>query len=132
MVRAAMGVLDKVMVDHRQYLHDLKFIVIAVVTDDGKPWAVPVGIQKYNKGALEWFSKVDTVHSRAIAQNPQISLTAFTTKQDAQGEYGFYATAHARKQLGLPGGVALYKAEIEQAWYNDAQHIKTKIDREDI
>ena len=116
----------------RDFLTNLSVIVIAVVDEHGKPWAVPVALQKYHKGKLEWFSKTDTVHSQAIELQPQIALTAFQTKRDEGGEYGFYAQAVAHKKLSMPGGLALYEAEITKAWYNTAKHVKTDIDLKDL
>ncbi|NCU38219.1 pyridoxamine 5'-phosphate oxidase family protein [Candidatus Saccharibacteria bacterium] len=120
------------MVNVHDYLTQLKYIVIAVVDEDGKPWAVPVTVKKYHHGSFEWFSKADAVHSKAIARSPNIAITAFTTKQDERGEYGFYAHAQARKTLSLPMDAVLYRAQVTEAWYNDARHIKTPIHKKDL
>lgn len=37
-----------------------------------------------------------------------------------------------KKQLTLPGGFALYSAEIYEAWYNTGKRIKTNIDAKDL
>ena len=120
------------MVNVREYLSKAKYVTIAVIDEDGKPWAVPLAIQKYHDGKIEWFSKTDTVHSRAISRNPAIAMSIFTTKHDEQGEYGFYAKAVARKKLPLPTGLGLYEADIVEAWYNDERHNKKPIDKKEL
>jgi hypothetical protein len=119
-------------VNVREYLRKVKYVTISVIDEDGTPWAVPVAVQKYHDGRLEWFSKADTVHSKAISRNAAIAISAFTTKQDEQGEYGFYAKAVARKKLPLPTGLGLYEAEITEAWYNDERHNKKPIDKKEL
>ncbi len=112
----------------RQFLEAAKYAVIAVTTQDGTPWAVPVAVQRYKNQTIEWFSKTDTVHSIAIEQNPVVALTVFM----GDPTYGVCATAHAKKLLSLPGGVARYAAVIDDAWYNTGKHVKTHIDSKDL
>lgn len=115
----------------RQFLEQLQHITIAVIDDQGKPWAVPVGVQKYELGAVEWFSKSNTVHSRAIAVNEEVMLTAFAPKDTEFGEFGFFARARAKKILTLPG-IGRYRAEIYEAWYTDDKHKKLEINIKDL
>ena len=115
----------------KQFLEQLHHVTIAVVDEQGKPWAVPVGVQHYNHGAIEWFSKTAAVHSRAIAANEEVMLTAFTTNHDEFGEYGFFARARAKKILSLPG-IGRYRAEIYEAWYTDHKHKKLEINIKDL
>ena len=115
----------------KQFLEQLSHIVVAVIDEQGKPWAVPVAVQKYARGEVEWFSKANSVHSRAIANNPEIMLTAFTSKDSEMGEFGIYARARATKMLSLPG-IGKYRAEIYQAWYTDAGHKKIEINIQDL
>lgn len=111
----------------RDFLSQLTHIVLAVVDGAGKPWAVPVAVQKYENGSVEWLSKTNTVHSKAIANNPEVMLTAFTTKHQPQGEYAIYARARAKKTMPTPG-VARYRAEIYELWYTDHRHRKIEVD----
>ncbi|MFZ1258330.1 MAG: pyridoxamine 5'-phosphate oxidase family protein [Candidatus Saccharimonas sp.] len=115
----------------KQFLEQLAHISVAVVDADGRPWAVPVGVQKYEQGSVEWFSKTNTVHSQAIAKNPEVMLMAFTTKDHLNGEFGVFARAKAKKILSLPG-VARYRATIYQAWYTDHRHKKIEINTEEL
>lgn len=115
-------------IEPREFLAKQKHIVLAVVDEDGRPWAVPVAMQHYRKGKLEWISKTDTIHSRAIAANSDIAITCFVARRDGENEYGLYLRAKAKKLAPLPGGAAIYRAEITEAWYNDHAHKKTRID----
>lgn len=111
-----------------EFLKAAKYAVVAVIDDEGKPWAVPVAVQKYHNRTVEWFSKTDTVHSQAIERRPEIALTMYSH----QPMYGICAKARAKKILTLPGGAALYGAEIYDAWYNTSKHVKTHIDLKDL
>ena len=112
----------------KQFLGQVKIAVIAVVDADGNPWAVPIAVQRYKNHTIEWFSKTDTVHSRAIERHSDIALTAYVSDP----MYGICATARAKKILSLPGGTARYAAEITDAWYNTSKHVKTHIDPKDL
>jgi hypothetical protein len=114
-----------------QFLEQLQHVTIAVIDGEGKPWAVPVGVQKYEQSAIEWFSKSNTVHSQAIAASEEVMLTAFTSKDSQFGEFGFYARARAKKILTLPG-IGRYRAEIYEAWYTDDKHKKLEINIKDL
>jgi len=119
-------------IDPRQFLKAQRYVVLAVIDDDGKPWAVPIAVQRYSRGAIEWVSRTDAVHSRAIARSDEVSMTVFAPKNDQGYEYGLYLRAHAKKILSMPGGLAVYRAKIYEAWYNDHKHIKTHIDLKDL
>ncbi len=115
----------------QNFLRNIQHITVAVVDETGRPWAVPVGVQKYDHGIIQWFSKTNTVHSKAIAKNPEVMLTAFTTKEAPTGEFGIYARARAKKILSLPGS-GRYRAEIYEAWYTDERHKKIEINIKDL
>lgn len=112
----------------KEFLQQTTHIVVAVVDEDGKPWAVPLGVKSYKHRTFQWFSKVDTVHSVAIARDPEIAVTAYLPDPT----YSVCARARAKKHLTMPGGFALYSAEIYEAWYNTGKRIKTHIDLKDI
>ncbi len=112
----------------KEFLQQVTHIVVAVVDKEGKPWAVPLGVKSYKHRTFRWFSSVDAAHSVAIARNPEIAITAYV----ADPTYGVCARARAKKHLTLPGGYALYSAEIYEAWYNTDKRIKTNIDVKDL
>ena len=112
----------------KEFLQQATHIVVAVVDDDGKPWAVPLGVKSYKHRTFQWFSKTDTIHSLAITRNPEIAITVYLSDPT----YGVCARARAKKHLTLPGGFALYSAQVYEAWYNTDKRIKTNIDIKDL
>ncbi len=123
---------DGPLVKVKSLLKEAKHMCIAVVTDDGSPWVVPVVIRHHRGAKLSWVSSVRTVHSRAIEREPRIAITIFLTQHDEWKEVGFYATAIAKKGIAMPGGYATYTATIERAWYNGQEHKKTEIAIENL
>ena len=113
------------------FLKQLHIVTVAVIDDEGKPWAVPVGVQKYDQGKLTWLSKNNTVHSKAIAANPEVMLSAFIERGQPGGMFGFYARARVKKALPTPG-FAPYTAEIYEAWYTDNDHQKQEINIQEL
>lgn len=91
-------------------------MVIAVVQPDGTPWAVPVHVRDHTANTFEWDSKLSTVHSQAIENNPTIAITLFST----QLNLGFYATATAEVVSKRDDGYARYRATIKEAWINES------------
>lgn len=119
--------IDKV----TNFLKQLHIVTVAVIDDEGKPWAVPVGVQRYDRGRITWLSKNNTVHSKAIARNPEVMLSAWIEGSQPGGLFGFYARAHVKKSLPTPG-FAPYTAEIYEAWYTDNDHQKQEINIQDL
>lgn len=115
----------------KTFFEQLDHITIAVIDENGLPWAVPVAVQKYDHGTIEWFSKTNTVHSKAIAKTPEVMLTAFMPKNSEHGEFGVFARARAKKVMALPG-IGRYRAEMYQAWYTDTKHKKIEIAIKDL
>lgn len=111
----------------KEFLSQLTVMTIAVIDEEGKPWAVPVKIQTYQNGEITWVSKTTTVHSRAIERSPEIMINAF----DKAGMRAIYARAMAEKTLPTPG-VGTYRARIFEAWYTDATHKKSPVAMEDL
>lgn len=106
-----------------KFLSEQNYMTLAVTLDDGTPWATPVRISSWDGKTFEWDSKTDTVHSKAIAQRPQIALSIFTPQTDTTIQFGFYATATA-ELVGEQNGMGHYKATVTKSWINDASFIK--------
>ncbi len=109
----------------RTFLNTVQFMVLAVTLDDGTPWAVPVKLQAWDGKAFEWDSKVDTVHSRALAVRPRVALTMYEKESDRQ--FGFYATATAELVRQDERGYGRYRATVTQAWINDETFQKREV-----
>lgn len=114
---------DKEIAQH--LLSQSQHMVVAVMLDDGTPWAVPVHMVSNDNWVFEWNSKPETVHSQAIANRCQIALTVFSIEQDL----GLYMKAVAEE---LPNtrnddGRVRYRAKVTEAWLNE-QHRKRPLD----
>ena len=109
----------------KEFLSRQGYMVLAVVLEDGTPWAVPVRIQARDNKGFEWDSKMSTVHSQAIEKNPAISITIFEKLEDSQ--FGFYAKGRARIVETKDNDFARYRLDIEQAWVNDETFVKREV-----
>lgn len=105
-------------------LKQSKHMVVAVVLEDGTPWAVPVRIKQRNGWVFEWDSIPTTLHSRAISIHPAVALTVFSIDEDI-GVYA-KATAEELSDTRHDDGSVRYRATVTEAWLNE-QHIKRPI-----
>lgn len=100
-------------------------MVVAVVLDDGTPWAVPVKIRAREGWNLEWDSRVDTVHSQAIEKRPDIAVTVYEKAEEAQT--GVYMKGHASIVSRRDDGFARYQFTPMQVWINDETFVKREV-----
>lgn len=111
-------------------LPDHSHFTLAVVDNDG-PWAVCLALRNFDGRNIEWVSEITARHSRAIVDNPQVAVCAFS-KTDQQGEFGFYAEADASKADDINDRLAVYRATIRRGWFNDDKHEKIELDIDKI
>ncbi len=109
-----------------EFLTTQRHMIIAVTCEDGRPWAVPVAIQHYAGGQFEWDSRLDTVHSQAIARDPRVAVCLYRTKADGVEELVVYGDATA-EIIESRGDYARYRASLQTAWINDNDHVKRAI-----
>lgn len=110
----------------RQFLSSQNYMVIAVTLPDGTPWAVPVRIQKWEGGKFEWDSKLDTVHSQALATQPRMAITIF--EKDGDKQLGFYAKGKGGVVVQRDDGFGRYQFTVEKSWINDETFTKREVD----
>ena len=111
----------------RAFLARQTHMTIAVICSDGTPWAVPVHVQKWDGGTLEWESSIDSLHSQAILAEPRIAISMYELTAGGQNEFGFYVKAHAQKVADVPNQRARYQATIDAAWINGQDHVKRDV-----
>ena len=130
-----------------------KLLTLGTSDSEGNPWVVCLNLSYDNNLKIIWKSDKNTVHSKNLSQNPNVSICVFSQEQDI-GDFGFYATAVARevideKELKYCLGVRsaqkgkevppiedflgdfdlrIYVAEIKEAWATDQSHTKKKLD----
>jgi uncharacterized protein YhbP (UPF0306 family) len=61
-----------------------KYMTLATADDAGRPWASPVYYTPEGHDVFYWASSPDSVHSRNLAQRPELSIVIF----DSQAEIG--------------------------------------------
>lgn len=110
----------------KEFLQEQTHMVLAVTLHDGTPWAVPVRIKLQWGNMLEWESRLDTEHSRAIKRRPDVAITVYGKNGDE--EFGFYAKAQAKLMEEYKPGYGRYQALIHQAWINDETFVKRKVE----
>lgn len=115
-----------------RFLKQLTHIIVAVVDENGKPWAVPVRIKQLEDGFIEWDSHIKSRHSLAIDHNHNIAMTAFVSKGSEWDEIGVYMEGVVEAIEPIHDEFARYKARITAVWYNDADHEKREIDAEEL
>jgi len=85
----------------RTILDNNRYAVLATVTADGAPWAVPVRIA-FDDTTLYWMSKVETVHSQNVTQDRRVSLVVFDSHQTSapEGKGAVYIATVAQELVG--------------------------------
>lgn len=110
----------------RSFINRQNHMVVAVVLEDGSPWAVPVKIQAKGEWSLEWDSRVDTLHSQAIKRDPRVAITMFEKAEDTQT--GLSLACHAEVIERHDDDVARYRATIHRAWITDETFVKREVE----
>ncbi len=109
------------------FLAEQKYMTLAVTRDDGTPWATPVRIKQHKGKVFEWDSKLDTDHSKAIANRPVVAISIWTPGAEGTIQFGFYAKATA-ELVSEHDGYGRYKATVVESWINDATFIKRSVE----
>lgn len=111
-----------------EFLQTQHHMVLAVVQEDGSPWAVP-DTPQHRDGlrVFEWDSRTDAVHSLALARDSRAAITLYpATVSDEWREIGFYAAGRAGI-IDPRGDFARYRFTTERAWVNDETHMKREL-----
>jgi len=109
-----------------RFLSEQKHMILAVVLDDGTPWAVPVRIQQRRERVFEWDSKLDTIHSKALTERAGTAITIFDKSSDSQ--IGFYAKGKAKLIEEYKPGYGRYSFVAMHCWMNDETFVKREVE----
>lgn len=107
----------------QDFLGEQHFMVLAVTLDDGTPWAVPVRISRWQGKEFEWDSKLDTLHSQALAARPAMAVTVFNTGQQC----GVYMSGRGELVGETNSGFGHYRFTAERTWLNDETFVKREV-----
>lgn len=108
-----------------QLFSEQQIAAIAVMLSDGTPWVTPVRIKNRQGNQFEWDSSLDTEHSKAIAERPDMAMTIFQKKEDSQ--VGFYAKGKGELLEETKPGFGRYRFTAEQCWINDETFVKREV-----
>jgi uncharacterized protein YhbP (UPF0306 family) len=76
------------------------YMVLGTVDRRGRPWASPVYYAPARYRDFYWVSRPDALHSRNLAQRPDLSIVIFDSSVPIGTRQGVYMTAVARELTG--------------------------------
>jgi hypothetical protein len=126
----------------RRVLDTNRYMTIASLGEDGRPWATPVYFSPHRYRELYWISEPEAQHSRNIAARPGISVVVFDSSVPIGGAEAVYMRAEAHEvteptaeecevafrpryegvkafsptELRAPARLRLYRANVTQHW----------------
>jgi hypothetical protein len=110
-----------------QLFDTTQYMILAVTLDDATPWAVPVKIQAHEGcKTLEWDSRLDTVHSQAVAARPQMAITVF--QKHETGQVGLYMKGTGELLEKRSEDFGRYRFTTNEAWLNDETFVKRQVE----
>jgi general stress protein 26 len=130
-----------------------KLFTLGTSDSEGNPWVVCLNLSYDNNLNIIWKSDKNTVHSKNLTKNPNVSVCIFSDEPGI-GDFGFYSKAVAhevvdekeladcldarfrQKGKDVPptteflgdSDYRIYVAEIKEAWVTDQSHTKNKLD----
>lgn len=107
-----------------QLFNNQIIMAVAVVLDDGTPWVTPVKFTRRGN-IFEWNSSPDSLHSKAIVENPNAAITIFIKTADTH--LGFYAKGKTSLVTGKDNAPSHYQFVAEECWLNDETFIKRPV-----
>jgi nitroimidazol reductase NimA-like FMN-containing flavoprotein (pyridoxamine 5'-phosphate oxidase superfamily) len=72
-----------------------KYMVLGTVGADGSPWVTPVYFTPDGHDAFYWVSSPDALHSRNLAERPDVSIAIFDSSVPIGGASAVYFRARA-------------------------------------
>ncbi|GAA4461948.1 pyridoxamine 5'-phosphate oxidase family protein [Phytohabitans houttuyneae] len=96
----------------RDLLAANRYLTLGTVDPDGRPWTTPVYFASAGLREFYWTSQTDALHSRNLAERPQVSLVVFDSTVLPFHGRAVYATATASELAGeeLDRGLRAYPA----------------------
>jgi Pyridoxamine 5'-phosphate oxidase len=76
------------------------YLTLGTVGGDGLPWTSPVYFAPLGDRAFCWSSTTDAVHSRNLAERPQVSMVIFDSTVPPYHGRAVYAVGEARELAG--------------------------------
>ncbi|WP_163506066.1 pyridoxamine 5'-phosphate oxidase family protein [Fodinicola acaciae] len=84
----------------RELIDRNRYLSLATVDPDGRPWVSPVYFAPGEDGEFIWVSTVDAEHSRNLAARPDVSLVIFDSTVQPYHGRAVYASGEAYALAG--------------------------------
>ncbi len=102
------------------------YLTLGTADPDGRPWTTPVYFSPAGDKEFYWVSDTDAVHSRHLADRPQVSIVIFDSTVAPYHGRAVYAVGEAREVPGSELDRAL------QAYPRADPRGATAVTREDV
>ena len=76
------------------------YLVLGTTDPDGRPWTSPVYFAPAGDRTFHWLSATDALHSRHLAERPQVSIVIFDSTVAPYHGRAVYASGEARELSG--------------------------------
>jgi nitroimidazol reductase NimA-like FMN-containing flavoprotein (pyridoxamine 5'-phosphate oxidase superfamily) len=139
---AVMGSEPELEARVRRIIDGNRYMTIATIDDDGRPWATPVYFSPGGYQDMYWISSPETKHSRNIAIRPDVSIVVFDSRVAIGDAKACYMQARAEEvaeptdeqcaiafrprfegvkrfgpdELRDPAKLRLYRANVSRHW----------------
>jgi nitroimidazol reductase NimA-like FMN-containing flavoprotein (pyridoxamine 5'-phosphate oxidase superfamily) len=126
----------------KRVLDSNRYMTIATVAEDGRPWITPVYFCPVRYREMYWISDPQAQHSRNITARPDVSLVVFDSSVEIGAAEAVYMSAEAHavtepttedcaaafrprfkgvkmfgpEELRPPAQLRLYRATVKQHW----------------
>jgi hypothetical protein len=137
--------------DPAKLLASIRYMTLATVDPDGRPWASPVWYAAPAPSELLWVSRPEARHSRNIVERPDVAIVIFDStvpNEDAQALYieataartdeGVERFSAASVAVGSPpwtedelSGDAkhrLFRADVRRAWMLGEEEVRVEVE----
>lgn len=110
----------------RALLDTNRFLTLATVDSDGRPWTSPVYFAAAGLREFYWASMTDARHSQNLAEHPRVSLVVFDSTVQPYYGRAVYATGEAYQvsEDEVDGALEIYPGPDDRG--------ATRPDREDV
>jgi len=81
----------------RRIMDENRYMALATVDEQGRPWVSPVYFSPDRYADLYWISSPDAQHSRNLSARPEVSMVVFDSQVPIGGAEAVYMRGHAQE-----------------------------------
>lgn len=102
--------------DALKTLKSIRLVTLATINEDGSPRATPL-LADYAGGRINWRSSEEAVHSRNIARDPRVYISAWH-EDDEENEFkAVYVASHAVNNGNTKVVTSEYRGDTTTEYY---------------